>query len=349
MSRGLALYRSLKRHCPSFRIWMLCMDSEAYHVLAALNLPEVHPLPLDEFERGDEALLRAKQSRSLLEYYFTCTPSLPFFILNHYLEVDRITYLDADLFFYADPAAIFTEMGDRSIAIIGHRFSKRLRHLETLGIYNVGCLSFRRDNHAEECLLWWRERCNEWCYDRPENARFADQKYLDDWPTRFQGTIVLLHKGANLAPWNLANYQISWREGQLWVDDQPVIFFHFHSLKRIHEWLFDSNLAHYETTLSPLVRRKIYTPYLQTLLEVEHDMRALKQWKRRPSLLRHPPDGRPQGIQSLWSPVRNVLQDTRHFVKGLLARQYLLVPSSGAQKEQCKPEDHSPKELMGRP
>src|SRR5438093_9398279 len=137
MSRGLALYRSLKRHCPSFRIWMLCMDPEAYRELAELSLAEVHPLTLDEFERGDEALLQAKQSRSLLEYYFTCTPSLPLFILNHYLEVDRITYLDADLFFYADPGAIFTEIGDRSIAIVGHRFSRRLQHLEALWIYKV--------------------------------------------------------------------------------------------------------------------------------------------------------------------------------------------------------------------
>jgi hypothetical protein len=328
---------------------MLCMDTEAYRELAELSLAEVHPLTLDEFERGDEALRQTKQSRSLLEYYFTCTPSLPLYILSHYLEVDRITYLDADLFFYADPAAVFTEIGDHSIAIVGHRFSRRLQHLEALGIYNVGWLSFLRDSHAQECLLWWRERCIEWCYDQLENERFADQKYLDDWPTRFERTVVLRHRGANLAPWNLADYQVSWREDQLWVDDQPLIFFHFHSLKRVHKWLFDSNLAHYETTLSPLVRRKIYTPYLQTLLEVEHDMKALKRWKRDPSLLRHPPDGRSQGIQSLWSPVRNVLQDTRHFVKGLLAHQYLFVPSRRAKKEQCKREDHSPKELMGRP
>jgi len=129
---------------------MLCLDSEAYHALTQLQLPEVHPLSLDEFERRDDMLLKAKQNRSLLEYYFTCTPSLLLFVLNQYLEVDRITYVDADLFFYADPEALFEEMGDRSIAIIGHRFSKRLEHLKTLGVYNVGWLSFRRDSYARE-------------------------------------------------------------------------------------------------------------------------------------------------------------------------------------------------------
>ncbi len=332
MSRGLTLYQSLKRHCPSFCIWMLCMDSEAYRALTQLKLPEVRPLTLDEFERGDEALLHAKQNRSLLEYYFTCTPSLPLFVLSHYLEVDRITYLDADLFFYADPAALFTEMGDRSIAIIEHRFSRRLEHFKKLGIYNVGWLSFRRDNHAQECLFWWRERCNEWCYDRLEDDKFADQKYLDTWPTKFQGTAILLNKGANLAPWNLTNYHINWHESQLWVDDHPLIFFHFHSLKRINEWMFDSNLAHYETTLSPLVRHKIYIPYLQTLREVELDMRILKRWKGQQSLPRHLTEERSHGIQSLLSPVLNAFRDTKNLVKGLLAHQYLLVPSRRAQK-----------------
>jgi hypothetical protein len=326
------------------------MDTEAYRALAALSLPEVHPLALDEFERGDEVLLRAKQDRSLIEYYFTCTPSLPLFILSHYPEVDRVTYLDADLFFYADPSAIFTEMGDHSIAIIGHRFSKRLQHLETLGTYNVGWLSFRRDSYAQECLLWWRERCNEWCYDRLENGRFADQKYLDSWPTRFQRTGVLLHKGANLAPWNLANYRISWHENQLWVDDQPLIFFHFHSLKRINQRLYDSNLAHYETTLTPLVRNKIYMPYLQTLLEVEHDdMKASRQWKGRPSLLRHETFGRSPAIHSFLRPALKALHGTRHLVKGLRAHQYLLVRSRTAQKEGCKRQDQSPNQLMGHP
>src|SRR5262245_15203536 len=95
MSRGLALYRSLRQHCRSFRIWMLCMDSEAYRALVEFDLPEVCPVTLEELESEDLILLRAKQSRSLLEYYFTCTPSLPLFVLNRCPDAGRITYLDA--------------------------------------------------------------------------------------------------------------------------------------------------------------------------------------------------------------------------------------------------------------
>jgi hypothetical protein len=202
LPRGLALYRSLREHCPEFRLWVLCMDGDTHSALAQLGLPGVQPIALRDFERDDEPLLSAKQNRSQVEYYFTCTPSLPLYILDRWPEVDLVTYLDADLFFFANPVPLFDELGEGSIAIIGHRFPTYLRSKERYGIYNVSWLTFRRDESSLDCLHWWRERCIEWCYDREEDGRFADQKYLDDWPTRFQNVVVLEHKGANLAPWN---------------------------------------------------------------------------------------------------------------------------------------------------
>jgi hypothetical protein len=263
LPRGLALYQSLKRHCPSFQLWVLCMDQPCYDVLSQLSLPGVHPIMLEDFEREDGELLAAKQNRTPIEYYFTCTPSLPLFILNSYAEVDLVTYLDADSFFFADPAAIYDEIGDRSIAIIEHRFPPHLRDREQYGIYNVGWLSFRRDEHALACLHWWRERCIEWCYDRCENGRFADQKYLDDWPVRFQRVVVLQHKGAGLAPWNWMNYHISiWDESPT-VDGQPLIFYHFHRLKTLNWWLSDLGLDY--GTMPSTLRRRLYAPYVRSL------------------------------------------------------------------------------------
>jgi len=272
LSRGLALYRSLQRHCPGFQLWVLCMDRVCYDALTVLGLPGLQAIALDDYEQGDKDLLQAKQNRTLIEYYFTCSPSLPLFILNHYPRVDLITYLDADLFFFADPAPIYEELAERSIGIIGHRFPPCLQGLERYGIYNVGWVSFRRDTHALACLRWWRERCLEWCYDRYEDGRFADQKYLDDWPSRFQRVAVLQHKGANLAPWNLANYTIRANRDRILVDEDPLIFFHFHRLRQIEGWVYDPRLVDYKTKASTVVRRSIYAPYIRMLAETAQHM-----------------------------------------------------------------------------
>lgn len=112
-----------------------------------------------------------------------------------------------------------------------------------------------------------RDRCIEWCHDRYEAGRFADQKYLDKWPKLFRGVAVLDHKGANLAPWNLANYRIRATGGRVWVDQQPLVFFHFHRFKRVSNWVYDTNLHEYGVDPSGTVRGKIYGPYIRALHE----------------------------------------------------------------------------------
>ncbi len=265
----MALYCSLKKHCPCFKLWILCLSHKCYEILSQINLDSVYLIRLEEIEEGDNELLRAKENRSLVEYYFTLTPSLPLYILNHFSEVGLITYLDSDLYFFSDPKPIFDEIGTNSIAIIAHRFSPRLRHLEKVGVYNLGWVSFRRDKNGLGCLQWYRERCNEWCYDRVEGDRYADQKYLDRFEELFDKVYVIQHKGANLAPWNIDNYKISERDKQIWVDDQRLIFFHFHGLKNIFGPLYDSGLGGYGAALPRLVRNNVYKPYLRALRKAE--------------------------------------------------------------------------------
>lgn len=283
LPRGLALYHSLQDQCPAFKLWVLCMDHEAFRLLTQLQLPNVIPIALEEFERNDELLLSAKQNRSTIEYYFTCTPSLPLYILDKWQEVDLITYLDADLFLFSNPQPLFDEMQNGSIGIIGHRFSAHLLKLEIHGIYNVGWLMFRRDSNALACLQWWRERCIEWCYDRLEGDRYADQKYLDDWPQRFQNVVVLQHKGANVAPWNLGNYHLSYQEetNTVFIDEQPLIFFHFHALKKLQTWLYDAQWEEYRIVSTPVLRLKIYAIYIRALTNAH---RQLSAYSRKPLL-----------------------------------------------------------------
>lgn len=281
LTRGLVLYRSLACHCQHpFTLWVLCFDATTYQALDRLHLPGVRLIPLEQFEAGDADLQRAKAERSLVEYLWTCTPSLPLYILNHHPEVHLITYLDADLYFYADPLPIYAEMGDGSVLIVEHRYtSEHAHHAAIFGIYNVGLLAFRRDDRGLACLRWWRDRCLEWCFTRCEDGKFGDQKYLDDWPQRFGGVVVLQHKGAGLAPWNAAQYSVKWNEGRLTVGDAPLIFYHFHSFKSVARNVVQP--AGYIYRLSPLLIEYLYFPYAHALREAERDIGVVESRVRR--------------------------------------------------------------------
>ena len=244
------------------------MDRTCYEVLTRMCLSEVNLISLEDFEKGDQELLKVKETRSFIEYYFTCTPSLLLFVFKKHPAIDMITYLDADLFLFNSPKPIYEEIAGHSIAITEHRFPQIIRFREQYGIYNVGLVYFKRDENSRACLHWWRERCIEWCYDRLENGRFADQKYLDQWPYRFESVTVLQNKGVNLAPWNIENYSVSDDRNGVLVDGEPLIFFHFHGFRQMNQWMYDTNLTEYKVKLSEVMKQSIYGPYIDVLLNV---------------------------------------------------------------------------------
>lgn len=267
--KGLALLHSLQQHCDAFKLFILCLSDRCYQLLAGLPLENVELIPLERFEEGDYELLEAKKNRSQIEYYFTCTPSWLLYIFRHYPEVDLITYLDSDLYFFSDPQPIFAEISGGSIALIGHRFPPNLKHLEKFGKYNKGWLAFRRDEQGLACLHWYRQQCLEWCYDRVEVNRFADQKYLDFFAGRFGDIIEILHKGANLSAWNIANYRLFLLDDKIAVDGDPLLFFHFQGLKELFPGFYDVGFFPYQVKLTSFMRRHIFLPYINQLRQLE--------------------------------------------------------------------------------
>jgi hypothetical protein len=227
-----------------------------------MNLGNVELISLEEFE-GPE-LREIKDRRTPVEYFWTCTPSLPLYVLRRHPDLDMITYLDSDLYFYSDPAPIFEELGDGSIILTEHRYARDAeRRVRKNGRYNVQFLTFRNDETGRSALCWWRERCIEWCFVRSEDGKFGDQKYLDDWKSRFPGVCVIKHKGAGLAPWNIAGYDLRQAGGKIFVNEDELIFYHFHFLRMYSRTLY--NLSQLKLTGDQ--KRLIYAPYVKSLVE----------------------------------------------------------------------------------
>jgi hypothetical protein len=270
LSRGLALYNSLVKHCDNFILYILAMDQETKNFLSKENFKNISIISLNQIESFYPELMDLKKTRSIAEYCWTLTPYSIQYAINNF-NLDSCTYLDADLYFFSNPKILFDEAGNNSIIITDHKYTPEYDLSKISGKYCVQFVFFKNDNYGMEALEWWRQRCKEWCYSRFEDGKFGDQKYLDDWTVRFKNVYTIAHIGCGLAPWNIQQYDINITDNKLYVCDkitkrkEPVIFFHFHAIKKIYT---DSNkeiwnLGSYY--IDNTIKELIYNNYLKLI------------------------------------------------------------------------------------
>ena len=283
LSRGLAMYQSLQWHTSDFHLYIFAFDDKLCKILNRLMLPNVTVISLKEFE--DDELLEVKKTRSQTEYCWTCTPSIILFSIQKF-NLSFCTYLDADIYFYANPSVLIDEIGVNSILLTEHHYTPRYNTVSSNGKYCVQFMTFKNDDIGLAALQWWREKCNEWCYERREDGKFGDQKYLDDWTERYQKVVILQNPGGGVAPWNVQQYRFINENYLLWFEELnsgkkwQVIFYHFHSLKFIKEYytwfkfpvFYKKTLSYADYDLSDEVRETIYFPYLHHLLKIEESL-----------------------------------------------------------------------------
>lgn len=276
LSRGIALYESLLKNTPDFHLYIFAFDNQAYEILVQLGLQKATIISLNEFEH--DKLLRVKQDRSLGEYCWTCTSSTILYCLNRF-SLDHCTYLDADLYFFSSPEPLIKEVGENSVLITEHRYTPEYNQSEISGKYCVQFMFFKNDERGKACLEWWVDECIKWCYAKPEDGKFGDQKYLDDWLNRFEGVHELQHLGGGVAPWNVQQYDLFLDNGRLKgkeiLSDRTfeIVFYHFHKLTYLQDGMVDFG----DYKLRDQELNLLYKPYLKHLDEIKNKILAAHQ------------------------------------------------------------------------
>lgn len=274
LTRGIALYESLKKYCKNFKLYVFAFDNECVDILNYLSLENMVVISPEEFE--DEELLSVKSTRTRGEYCWTCTPSTILYVLKKY-EVKSCTYLDADLYFYDSPEILFKELGSDSVLITEHRYTEQYDQSNISGKYCVQFMTFKNDERGLRVLNWWRNACIDWCYARIEDGKFGDQKYLDDWIERFEGIHELKYLGGGVAPWNVQQYKFCKENSNIIGLNERIkekfnlIFYHFHNLI----FYKDGNVDLSTYILSKDVIDLIYKDYLKHLYEINLKLEAI--------------------------------------------------------------------------
>ncbi len=316
LDRGLAMIRSLRRFDPGCRISVLCLTPACERVLARLNEPGVTLARLADFERDNPDLLAIKDSRCTRDYYFTLSGCVVASALRDAGPNEVVTYVDADLMFYANPAPIFDAIANASVGLVGHRFHWWTKRLEKYGRFNVGWVSFRSDATGREAAHWWRGRCIEWCHGYPDRDRFADQKYLEHIFEKFPNVIEVTHPGANVGPWNICRHPIAkGPDGRFAIAAGfPLIFFHFSGLREIAPDVFLGSHISYLAPFSKTVRSGLYEPYVALLKQIREEIGGIPT-DPSPVLSEESNFGPPSPVRRLFEPMlRMVARWAGHYV-----------------------------------
>src|SRR5882757_1103492 len=159
LPQGIALYHSLSRTVSGeFALYVLCMDDFTFGALRALDLPRLRPIPLAEIET--DALRAVRGKRTIGEYCWTCTTPLLKYVIAQQPPDAVVSYIDADLSFFSDPAVVLAEMGTGSIYVHEHGFAPEHAELQMVsGRFNVGLVCFRNNQEGLACLEKWSAQC----------------------------------------------------------------------------------------------------------------------------------------------------------------------------------------------
>jgi len=166
LPQGLALYKSLMKHNSSFVLYWGCITDECLEAVMGLNMPNVIAFSTANFPYN---------RMSHKEYCWSLASRFTWWILDRY-DMEDITYLDADLYFYQDYELIYDEIKHKSVGLVEHRIPS----YKTVGKYNVGFIYFKNDFEGKTCLSRWAEltadKGNKYF---EEYGSCGDQKYLE--------------------------------------------------------------------------------------------------------------------------------------------------------------------------
>ncbi len=238
LAQAAILAQSFHQHNPKFAFFVLVIDGdESDRGCLGPSTQIVLPsdLPIETFEW--HAMATAYE---LMEFATAIKPKFLEFLLN--VELSSAVYLDPDIEVFSHLGSIEQELQKTSIVLTPHCLfpiprdgmetsEKTLRHA---GIFNLGFIGVAQS--GRDFLLWWHERLRTEAVVDLANALFTDQRWIDFAPSLFPCSI-LRDPGLNVAYWNLHERVLTNENDTIYVNDEPLKFFHYSGLDPATPWL----------------------------------------------------------------------------------------------------------------
>lgn len=281
LAKAVACYRSLTKYHKNFVLYAFCFDDITYKVIKKLNIDNFIPYHTSEFETKE--IVKAKVGKTkMYEYYWACKPYFIRKVMDE-KKANMVTYIDSDFMFFDSPEKIFKEMGEADVLIQPNNFSyDEEKQFIPVGYYCTCYETFRNNANGRKILNWWHKKDMHWCLAEFLPGLFADQKYLDDWRIRFKKVRENSLIGANVAPWNMQKYDFCIRNKKIYINNERLIYFHYHSFKMNLEnlkYIITGDRDNYYR-ITPDAKKIVYPPYIRLLKQTIKDLKSIPEFKK---------------------------------------------------------------------
>jgi len=270
LCQAITLYRSLEAAGEPFTLWMLCLDEQSYDALASLALPAAKLIRERDLVDWAPELETARSDRSRVEFYYACTPRLVQYVSSHCQRGSGVVYLDADLSFFSGLPALMKHLAGGTVTVLAHE-SGDVKSEAEHGQYCVSIVYFSATEPAQKCLQWWADRCLE--STGFSHGVWGDQKYLEEFPSVVEGVRVVRAPAVVMAPWNAWRWSTARQNSEVFVEEAPLVTYHFARLLMIRPNLFIPVRREY---LSRDVLRQVYRPYMRRMRRSYFEVRAVQ-------------------------------------------------------------------------
>ena len=225
-----ALAESLKGLRQEFLLHVLIIDEAADISFENCRFLKISQLELEE--GPVPAVSKYRRDKDKLRW------ALKPVLMKHLLgksDIEKIIYLDNDLFFYSEYQFLFDLLEAHSFILTPHYYKndpeKDQNMLEAnfrVGMFNAGFVGANRN--GRDTLQWWADCCEYRCEKNNFRGLFDDQKYLDLIPVMEESAHIVRHRGCNIAGWNIELCKREMVNGEIKIDNEfPVVFVHFNA------------------------------------------------------------------------------------------------------------------------
>ena len=227
LPQAVVLAKSTQEFNPTLDIVVLITDLNHENFP---SLPGVVLLSAADLDLEPSRLDEMRNYYDVVEFATSLKPSLIKKLLNSGYEI--VTFLDPDILVMASLESVHENVKSYGSVFTPHRISPIKSH-KTLyaekaflqyGVLNLGFCSFNQSGIA--LLDWWEEHLRWDATRLPNSPVFTDQKWANLFVTYFD---IYIDKdpGLNLAPWNLDERFLEFKDQALFSGNSNLKFIHF--------------------------------------------------------------------------------------------------------------------------